>query len=83
MALARRKLNSAVLREPKCRYPVGDGANLVLAGVVGSLREVLRLSLERLRRNDFDHNDKRVVQEMQIHSRLAGADLGVASITET
>jgi hypothetical protein len=30
--LARRKLNSAVLNDPRCRNPVGEGANRVLAG---------------------------------------------------
>lgn len=32
--LAKSQLNSAVLREPRCMYPVGEGANRVLAGWV-------------------------------------------------
>lgn len=36
VALANSQLYRAVLKEPKCRYPVGDGAKRVRAGVLGS-----------------------------------------------
>lgn len=35
-------MNKAVRKEPKWRFPVGEGANRVLAGAVGSFCHALR-----------------------------------------
>ena len=44
VALASRKLNKAVRKDPKCRAPVGDGAKRVLTGTSGRVCDGFRWS---------------------------------------
>lgn len=77
-------MNSAVRSEPKCIYPVGDGAKRVRAGTVGNLCEALRCGAAPcwvLEETAFDNaRQKRDSQNLLVHTKPSAMSIARKTI---